>query len=226
MAKKTAKKTTEETEFEAVLRLRDEEGKPWAEIAEELGLNQGRCMSLYMTASVKPKDRIKFDDDDDLAKQVVRLREKDLLSWGLISARSGVGEGKLKRLFEEASGTPALGHRIGRGGRFPTNGDRPAPAEKAPKAKKQSAKAKKEAEVEAAAKVTVDPKKNLVDMTLPELQKRLNGKTITVARDGGKTEKIGVKNIKSYKNGEVVLVDAKGGKSRTVLMAAITKATR
>lgn len=226
MAKTAAKKKTaaEETPGDKIVRLRDEEEQSWADISEEMGIGQGRCMFLYMQANVKPSDRIKFDDDDDLAKQVVKLREKELLSWGMISARSGVGEAKLKRLFEEASGTPALGNRIGKGGRFPAGEG--ASENGGASTKKTSAKAKKVAEKEAAGKVKVDPKKPLVDMTLPELQARLNGKTIQVAREGGKNEKIAVKNIKSYKNGEVVLVDQKGGKSRTVLMAAIVKASK
>jgi hypothetical protein len=86
-----------------ILALRSKD-KKWADIGDQLGITPGKAQFLAMVSEVKPKDRIKFTDDEDLADKVVCARDDDLLSWGLIAARSGVSEGKIKRLYEEAGG--------------------------------------------------------------------------------------------------------------------------
>lgn len=86
-----------------VLALRAKD-KKWADIGEQLGITPGKAQFLVMVSEVKPKDRIKFTDDEDLGAKVVVARDDDLLSWGLIAARSGVSEGKIKRLYEESGG--------------------------------------------------------------------------------------------------------------------------
>lgn len=98
--------------------LRDD-GVSWADIADQIGIKAGKAMFLHMCATVKPSERIKYTDDDDLAKKVVAARDKEQLSWGTIMARTGVGGAKLRSLYEKASGTATLGQRIGRGGRPP-----------------------------------------------------------------------------------------------------------
>lgn len=78
--------------------------KKWSDIGEELGITPGKAQFLVMVSEVKPKDKIKFTSDEELAEKVIAARDTDLLSWGLIAARSGVSEGKIKRLYEEGGG--------------------------------------------------------------------------------------------------------------------------
>lgn len=86
-----------------VLALRAKD-KKWSEIGEQLGITPGKAQFLVMCSEVKPKDKIKFTSDEELGEKVVAARDEELLSWGLIAARSGVSEGKIKRLYEEAGG--------------------------------------------------------------------------------------------------------------------------
>lgn len=97
-------KHNDEALTKKVLAARDK-GKKWSEIGEALGITPGKAQFLAMCSEVKPKDKIKFTSDEDLAAKVVKARDKDLLSWGLIAARSGVSEGKIKRLYAEHGGT-------------------------------------------------------------------------------------------------------------------------
>ena len=42
----------------------------------------------------------------------MQAREKQNQSWGLIAARAGVAEARVKRLYELTSGTPTQGLRL------------------------------------------------------------------------------------------------------------------
>lgn len=203
--------------------LRDE-GKSWAEISEETGIGQGKAMLLHMYASVAPKDRIKGASDEELAEKIVEARNNGL-SWGQIMARTGLGEAKCRKLFEEASGETALGNRIGKGGRYPTGVTPPEkPAKKAAKATKASKKSAGKAESNGS--VEMPPAGTpLADFSLAQLKARLTGKVVTVNRQGGGVERVSVKNVKSVKNGELSLTD-KDGKSRTILLAHVKSATK
>jgi hypothetical protein len=89
-----------------------EQGKPWAEIADKLKMTAGRAQFILLASEVKPKDRIKFDGDDDLAQKIVAARDDDGLSWPLISARSGVTEGRVKDIYRRVkAGRPLDGRR-------------------------------------------------------------------------------------------------------------------
>ena len=99
-----------------------EGGSKWGEIAEALDITPGKAMFLEMKAQVadNPKLAIKFSGDEDLTTKVIAARNDDMLSWGQISARTGVSEGKLKKLWE-AGGLPQselmdvlIGHAIAR----------------------------------------------------------------------------------------------------------------
>lgn len=92
-------------------KLRDQ-GKTWSEIAEKLKMTPGRAQFLLLAANVKPKDRIKFTDDADLAKKIVEARDKDSLSWPVIAARTGVTEGRVKDIYRRVkAGGPIDGRR-------------------------------------------------------------------------------------------------------------------
>lgn len=120
-------------------------GEKWQPIADDLGIAVGKAIFLYEKATSGEDEPISFTTDASLQKAVLKAR-KDGLSWGKIAARTGVGEGKLKRLALE--GGLEANHRIGRGGRHP--GGESAAAK--PKARTRS---KAEAKAEPAAKTRV-----------------------------------------------------------------------
>jgi hypothetical protein len=202
-----------------VLEMRDEEEKNWAEIADELEIQPGKAMFLHMAAHVSPKDRIKGTDEEISAK-IVELRNGDPdndvkgLSWGQLMARSGLSEGKVRKIYEDASGTPARGNRIGKGGRFPADGEAPAKGEKAAPAKPK-----------AKASDANPSKKNINDMDLSELQARMDGKKITVKK-GGKNVVVGVKSVKALEDGTMTFIDQKTGASRDQVVKEIVRVSR
>lgn len=207
-----------------VAELRNSDPQPkWSEVAEQLGISQGKAMFLYEVSKVRPKDRIKWEDEDDLAAKVVEARNEGL-SWGIIMARTGLGEGVVRKAFERGGGGSARGHRIGRGGRLPA-GVEPKPKEKAPAKKAAAKKAPAKKAAAASAGTSSGVVKNLNDMTGDELNERLSGKTITVGR-GSSAKRIKVKNVLSLVDGEMEFTDAKNGGVRTVSVNSITKASR
>lgn len=126
---------------ETIVELR-EGGAKWEEIAGEVGTSTGRAMLIYFEATVKPKDRIKGANDEELGEKIAAARDDDKLSWGQIMARTGLSETKCRKLYEEATGNSTRGHRIGKGGRYPdgtTPPPRPAKTREKP-AKKAAAK--------------------------------------------------------------------------------------
>src|SRR4026207_2560078 len=68
---------------EQIVQLRDQEEKKWSEIAQITETAAGKCMLLYASAHVPKKELIK----NATAADVVRLRDKEVLSWGQISVR-------------------------------------------------------------------------------------------------------------------------------------------
>ena len=197
---------------EQVLNLRDEQEMKWDEIANELECQQGKAMMAYMVGTIPPKERIKGKTDEEIAEGIVAARDEDLNSWGRIAARAGIAESRVRKIYEETTGTSPRGLRVGKGGRYP-DGEKPEAAAKAP--------AKKAAAVKKAT-----PTKNpLLSMDLEQLQERLNGKTITVDRGEGRPERIQVKSVTALDGDTMELTD-KAGKSRTILVPDVTKATR
>lgn len=123
-----------------ILALRTE-GKNYTQIAKELGTTSGRVKFIEMCATVTDAERITFESDQDLGAKIVQARDTGHLSWGVIAARTGVPEGRVKRLYETTSGTPTLGLRLPKPEKTaPTV--KKAPAKKAPPAKAKSARTK------------------------------------------------------------------------------------
>lgn len=208
-AKKAEKAESNGKMTEQVLEMR-EDGKKWQEIADELGITPGKAMFLDMKAAVasSPKLKITWKDDAELAEAITNARTEDMLSWGQISARTGLSEGKLKKVFASAAGDMAKGHRIGKGGRFPKGVEPPPKPAKATKAAGTS-------------KATGTANKPLVKVTdLEEMGTRLNGKTIKVTRNG-KDVKLGVKTVKDLANGTVTFISDRG-QNRSIKVEEIT----
>ncbi len=208
---------------EQIAALRDNDGLSWADISTQLEIGQGKAMLLYMYATVPDDERITAPNEESLGKKIVKARESGL-SWGQIMARTGLGEGKCRSLFEAASGDTALGNRIGKGGRYPTGVEAPPKKVAAKKvAAKKAAVAKK---VAGSTQVELPPAKTpLADYTLPQLQKRLNGQTVTINGEGGVVSRIKVKAVTSTKDGSIVVQNAEG-KKQTFLAAQVKAATK
>lgn len=236
-AKKTSA-TTEETSArearkaenmalaERIVELRENDNN-WATISEETGVGQGKAMLLYMYATTDDADKINLTGNEDKdGPKIVKARESGL-SWGNIMARTGVGEGKLRALFEAASGESTMGNRIGKGGRYPTGS---APAKKVGKAVGKTAKASKAAkaaEAESVSGVELPPAGTpIAEFTLAQLKKRMNGKTVTLNKSSGGVERIKVKSVtKKSKAGEISLVNQDGA-SRTILAVSVKAITK
>ena len=151
-----------------------EDGQKWDEISKTVAMPAGKCMLIHSFATVKPKDRIKNATGEDIAK----MRDDEALSWADISARTGFPHTACRTLYEEHTGSPTLGNRVGRGGRHPGDGSGPRP-------KKASAK-------KAAAK---SAKPVLEGMSDEEITEAITGHAIKVLTDGGE-EVVNVKAVK------------------------------
>lgn len=169
---------------ETIVELR-EGGAKWEEIAGEVGTSTGRAMLIYFEATVKPKDKIKGADDEELGEKIVAARDEDKLSWGQIMARTGFSETRCRKLYEEASGNSTRGHRIGKGGRYP-DGTTPPPRPAATKkAAAKKAPAKKAAAKKGAASGPSGPAaaaKKIAGLTeISDIADAVKGKMVTHA---------------------------------------------
>lgn len=210
-----------------VVELRDEQELKWPEVAEQLECQQGKAMLAYLIATIPAKERIKAKTDEEFGEKIVAARDEDQNSWGRISARTGLPESKVRKLYEETSGVSPRGLRIGKGGRWP-EGEKPekneAPAKKAPA--KKAAATKAVAKKAPAAKKAAAPKGNpLLKMDEDQLRTRLTNKIVTIDRGDARPERISIKSVKSLDGDELNVID-KDGKARTILVADITKASR
>lgn len=91
------------------------EGKTWAEIGKELGIQSTLAIVLYDIAKVKPADKIK---EELTGAKVKSLRDKDGLSWSEIAGRRTAGGeyttiAAVQKLYTEAGGDPRKSGRKG-----------------------------------------------------------------------------------------------------------------
>jgi hypothetical protein len=233
-----------------VVRMRDKEEKPWHEIAGETGESAGKCMLAYEMAHLPASEKVTAKTDAAMAKEIVRLRDKQGLSWGSIVARTDIPESRLRSIYEATTGQSTKGNRIGKGGRHPGDGGggggrkatgatkkvrapKKAPAKKAPAAKKAT---KKAAPVKKAAKKASGSRKaaggaaptSLADHPLTELDyddlaARLEGRAIVVAGANGKDRNFKVRAVRSLDNGNVEFSDAGTGNVHTVKVDSIRR---
>lgn len=113
-----------------IKKMRDQ-GKSWGEIGDKLKLTPGTAQYLVLVASVKPSEKIKWDGENltDLGKKIVRARDKDKLSWPVISARlnPNVTVGRVTDIYHrikdgsDAAGQPR-GRKPGKKSKASTNG--------------------------------------------------------------------------------------------------------
>lgn len=234
---KAKKNTTDWRELEpdeldaAIVKARDEDELSWAEVKElSGGMALGKLMFRYDCATVDEKDRIKFRSESELPAKIKAAREANL-SWGLIAARTGLAPSKIRKLYEDeyGEGSSRLDGGMERvAGRRGVVREKAAPAEKpAAKPKAKTTKpASKRASSKAAASDDSGGANSLAEMSLEELQERLDGRTITVhSTTTGKNSRVKVKTVKATDGEEVELVAANGG-TRTIRIENILKASR
>lgn len=175
------------------------ENKQWAAIAEELEISPGKAMLAYEFAVVEKGDLI-TGTDAAVAKAIVKARDVEKVSWAVISARTDLPESRCRSIYEGVKGEGTTrGNRIGKGGRFPSDEDRPAKTktEKAPPKGKVAAKKTTGTKVEA-------KKVPIQKMNKAQISARLTGKVIGV--QNGEDEK-----VRSMKVAEVVSLSKAGG---------------
>lgn len=195
-----------------IQKMRDKDGLPWFEIAQKVSLPQGKTIAAYEVASW-PDNKVFKGTEAATAKEIVRLRDKESLSWARIAARVNITEARCRTIYESTSGTPHRGNRIGKGGRYPSDVEKPAtkaPAKAAPKTSTKKAAAKTPAK-EAANGRSTTKKVAIHEMTKDQITARLTGKVIKFDHNGRvKTLKVGnVVNL-SKKGGNLTVADAKG----------------
>lgn len=87
----------------------------WGEIAAEHSITPGKAQFLYMQYQVAEGDvpAIRHRNENELVAGIRKAREANnsYSSWGWIAARTGVSEGKVKALAEEA-GIPVSGTNV------------------------------------------------------------------------------------------------------------------
>ena len=94
-----------DAEFTAHIVEARENGEKWGEIASELSITPGKAQFLMMLHLVETGEvsAFEFDNDEELTEVIkeARTAADEYSSWGWIAARTGVSEGKIKRLAEE-----------------------------------------------------------------------------------------------------------------------------
>lgn len=97
-------------------------GKGWKEIKAQIGIQHSKLdrawylNGLLNDGLVEREAFAKLSEDKQTER--VRALRAEGLSWGQISLRIGVTEGRTQTLFERATGIAAQGTRVKRGGRF------------------------------------------------------------------------------------------------------------
>lgn len=232
-AKQDWRELEQEEVIELILEARSDE-KSWAEIREMSGgMALGKLMFLRSVGEVEDKDRIKFRSEEDLPAKIQAARDENV-SWGLIAARTGLPESKIRSIYEAeyGEGSSKLAGGMSRvAGRNGVVAEKPEPKPKAAKPKAKKAPAKKKAGTKKATAKGKDDGafggvKPLKEMDTDELTERLEGKTITVTNSTtGKDSRIVVKTVKASDGEEMEFIE-KSGKTRTIAISAIKKASR
>lgn len=104
-----------DAEFTETIVERRDNGDSWGDIASDLNITPGKAQFLMMLHRVAEGDvpAIKHRNETELVNGIRKARDaqNEFSSWGWISARSGVSEGKVKALAEE-SGMEVSGSNI------------------------------------------------------------------------------------------------------------------
>lgn len=96
------------------------EGLTWKEITAETGVGYASGWLAVRRCALRPEQIIKVDPAKraELLEAIRHARLVDQDSWGQIMVRTGLAEGTVSKLFEEATSVERVGLRNGHGGRF------------------------------------------------------------------------------------------------------------
>jgi hypothetical protein len=205
-----------------------EAGDKWEDIAEKFGTSTGRAMLLHMEATVRPKDRIKAANDEELAGKIAAARDEDRLSWGQIMARTGLSETRCRSLYESSTGLSTRGNRVGKGGRYPEGTVPPARGgEQKEAATKRAAKSAAAKKAPAAKSPTIPQSAAKIAKmeSVKEIADAVVGKAVTF-KQGGKQTRVKVADLLdvtgSGESAELTVSDAEENET-TILVSNILK---
>lgn len=99
---------------------RREAGEAWKSILADTGLNYSQALDFFRIRQIKEAGEYIGEDETGVpvtGTMVADLRAEGL-SWGEVMYRTGLKEGRVRKLFTERTGDRSEGQRIGKGGRF------------------------------------------------------------------------------------------------------------
>lgn len=169
-------------------------GMSWNEIAEEMDSDYS---TVSLAAHIAEAGRLSFRTEKELARRVQQARDSGE-AWAKIGARAGgLTESRVQWLYEQATEQAYFASYIGKGGRPRNDGlgfrgkDSGEPIIEVGEGKPVRGRGRRKPAV----KLQLDLDG---DLSVEEVQEAIEGKTIEVARPGGKTA--------TLKVGEVVTV--------------------
>jgi hypothetical protein len=119
---------TRQLDLAKALKLR-KQGKPVHEIADELGCYRGTASFIMRRHDIQNDAKLAnlriSGTPAAVAKKIVAGRNKGL-SWVELASRADMEEQEAKRIFENATGSPAPGPAPGKTGGRPVGGGTPA----------------------------------------------------------------------------------------------------
>lgn len=202
-----------------VVKLRNDDSLRWNEIAAQVNKTEGQAQYLYFLGTEEKAPAT--------AKSIVKLRSGGA-SWGKISAKTGISESAARKLFTEESGTEALGHRIGKGGKHPgqTNGDGSSTSAK-PKGAKQSTK-KAAAAPSGGGKKKIDKLQAASadgSLTVEMAKELLEGFGVQVTGKSGTDERIAIRSVNGLSKDVLKVTEDEKGANRIVKVGAVKAIT-
>jgi hypothetical protein len=210
---RTAVLTTDK-EVRDIVKMRNQDGMNWTDIAAHYGVSQGRAMFAYKRGTI---ELLPGMNEKTIPKTIVKLRHESN-SWADIAVMVGVAEGRAMKIWEDTTGEPSLGNRIGKGGApvgSRSNGQAPV---KAGATKKVAAKATK-----ATAKAATGSKVAglVASGDLGKVKAFLDGYVIQVDTGSG-PKAISVAEVTKLKGDVITLKDGQTGRTRAVKVGTIT----
>lgn len=218
-AKKKAK-LAEQHELSSKAAKMAKAGKKPDVIAKKLGISKAKVRHFLNAASVKSKDRL-VGTNAEIGAKIAKLRDEEGLPWPKVRARTdGLSGGAIRRLYEEATGKDwhdsGLKKKAEKKTKTAKGKKKVAATKKTKKVKKSLSAAKAEADqAKASGKKAGRPKgrkarreeaarvlRDVIwdtDTKLSGLKKAIEGRTITIEREGLRPVDLVVKTVKDFK---------------------------
>lgn len=218
---RTERAATNEKMKADVVRLR-KEGNKWPEVAEALGISQGKAQLLGAIADGEAAGVKK-----PTVASVVKDRDEGKMGWVEIASKYGMTKAQTQKMYAESGKDPSASY-VGRGGRYFSHEDAIAGQRAASKAAKTPST--KTPAVKRAAKPSADSKPVFTEeSTKDEIVAKLEGKTVTATT--GVTRKVKAGSVKvgrGAKSGKVAIsfTDVKTGGTVTMTVDQVAKVSK